>query len=313
MFCSFKLSDRIDGSFFLALMRGRERRGFLGWDLVSEWLDPEVVTDYPEDVEVKYPGIKNPEVQRLHNYEEIPDESFWDSFPKFDMPLQAETSVNIAVLEEKINSVRSQMTDAERKRAEKVVMDLKEGANAYQKSDLPPINTANAKSAYKNGEMLTDTIATWVKSGFVAGPFDSPPTPGFRVNPLAAVVRNGKIRPILNMSGPQGRSFNDNVNKSKVERLYMGTLKQFSHALRDAGEGAIFSKFYIKDAYKLVPAKTEDYRLQGFCWLGKYFLETRLAFGGVSSPINFDRLGKTKDLIVCLKSGTPRKNVLSSG
>ena len=93
----------------------------------------------------------------------------------------------------------------------------------------------------------------------------------------------------------------------------MGTLKQFSHALREAGEGAIFSKFYIKDAYKLVPAKTEDYRLQGFCWLGKYFVETRLAFGGVSSPINFDRLGKTKDLIVCLRSGTPRKNVSSSG
>ena len=43
---------------------------------MSERLDPEVVTDYPDDVEVKYPGIKNPEVQRLHNYEEIPDESF---------------------------------------------------------------------------------------------------------------------------------------------------------------------------------------------------------------------------------------------
>ena len=73
MFCSFKLSDRIDGSFFLAVMRGRERRGFPGWDLVSERLDLEVVTDYPDDVEVKYPRIKNPEVQRLHNYEEIPD------------------------------------------------------------------------------------------------------------------------------------------------------------------------------------------------------------------------------------------------
>ena len=276
---------------------------------MSEWLDPELGTDYPEEEKVKSSSIKNPEIQKLTSYEEIPEDSFWDIFPFFDMPKHAETSVNIVALEDKIDSVRSQMTETEIRRAAKVVKDLKEGASAYQKSDLPPLKTANARSTYENGEMLTDTIATWVKCGFVAGPFDSPPMPGFRANPLAAVVRNGKTRPILNMSGPKGRSFNDNVDRSKVDKLFMGTPKQFSHALRDAGEGAVFSKFDIKDAYKLVPAKTEDYKLQGFCWLGKYFVETRLAFGGVPSPINFDRLGKTKDLVVCLRSGTPRKNV----
>ena len=54
--------------------------------------------------------------------------------------------------------------------------------------------------------MLTDVIATWVKKGFVAGPFSTPPVEGFRANPLAAVVKNGKVRPVLNMSGPRGKS-----------------------------------------------------------------------------------------------------------
>ena len=43
------------------------------------------------------------------------------------------------------------------------------------KNFLPGIISKNAKSAYENGILLTDTIAHWVKSEMVAGPFDSPP------------------------------------------------------------------------------------------------------------------------------------------
>ena len=140
----------------------------------------------------------------------------------------------------------------------------------------------------------------------MAGPFETPPVPGFRANLLGVVVRNSKVRPILNMSGPRGASFNDNVEESKLEKLHMGTAKEFSFLFKDAGVGAKFSKFDIQDAYKLVPAKIEDFRLQGFQWLGRYFIETWLSFGGKPSPVNFDGLGKTKDLLVCLETGTPR-------
>ena len=43
--------------------------------------------------------------------------------------------------------------------------------------------------------------------------------------------------------------------------------------------------------------------------MGRYFVETRMSFGGKPSPTNFDGLAKTKDLLVCLRSGTPRSNV----
>ena len=89
----------------------------------------------------------------------------------------------------------------------------------------------------------------------------------------------------------------------------MGTAKQFTYALKNAGVNAIFSKYDIRDAYKLMPVKVEDYRLHGFSWLGKYFVETRQPFGGVQAPCNFDRLGNTKDLVVCINSGTPRSSV----
>ena len=35
-------------------------------------------------------------------------------------------------------------------------------------------------------------------------------------------------------------------------------------------------------------------------------METRLSFVGRPSPPGFDRLGKTKDLMACISSGTPR-------
>ena len=71
------------------------------------------------------------------------------------------------------------------------------------------------------------------------------------------------------MSGPKEKSFNDNVNRDKLEILHMGTAKQLGKALKEAVKDAVFSKFDIQDAYKLIPAKPKDYRLQGFSWLGK--------------------------------------------
>ena len=214
--------------------------------------------------------LKNVDIPRLDSYMCEPDEDFWNYFPKKDLPKSAETTIDIKAFEKKIEEVRSKMTASEVRRASKIVKDLKNGTESYQKGPLLPIKTANAKSTYEHGELLTYTIASWIRKGFVAGPFKVPPTPGIRANPLAAVVWNGKIRPILNMSGPIGKSFNDNLNVDKLERLHMG----------------------------LGTAKK-------FFWLGRYFVETRQPFGGNPAPSNFDRLGNTKDLVVCLLSGTP--------
>ena len=259
---------------------------------VSFWLNKHERAFCPGKLPVKKSELKNSEIPLLSNYSKSAEESFWNKFPKRGLPEGATTRVNIAKLQERVENVKSKMSQTEYKRARKLLSDLANGADSCQKSELPPINCPNSPSAVENGALLTDTIATWVKKGFVAGPFDTPPVAGFRANPLAVVVRNGKIRPILNMSGPKGKSFNDNVDKRKLEKLHMGTARQFGFGLKKAGKNATFSKFHLQDAYKLMPAKKEDFRLQGFSWLGKWFVETQQSFGGVPSPTNFDRLPK---------------------
>ena len=288
---------------------GRENSGIPDWYIVEDWIEDDDTPPYPEEEEVKEVILNNPEIRKLENYYDVPEENFWENFPHRELPKSAETKVNLENLRKRVKENENKMRKTELKRAERTVEDLEKGAKAYQKNVLPPMKSQNSKSAYIWGHVLTDTIVTWIKKGFVAGPFDVPPVEGFRANPLAAIVKNGKVRPVLNMSGPIGKSFNDNIAKEKMEKVHMATAKQFSYAVKEAGKNAIFSKSDIKDAYKLVPAKTEDYRLQGFCWLGKYFVETQETFGGKNSVSNFDRLAKTKDLLVCLESGTRRDRV----
>ena len=49
----------------------------------------------------------------------------------------------------------------------------------------------------------------------------------------------------------------------------------------------------MRDTYKNVPVCHADFRLQGFRWLGQYFLETQLIFGGTTSVPSCDCLGHT--------------------
>ena len=177
---------------------------------------------------------------------------------------------------------------AEIRRGERAKSFLAEGAPAFQKKDLPPVYCKNAASALENAPMLTDTIASWVKEKIVAGPFMNPPLGRFRCNSLMTVRRNGKVRPVLNVSSPAGSSLNDNVTEAGPERVEMSSTKQFGSSILTAGRHAVMSKFDTKNAYKIVPCKIRDLRLQGFKWGERYFVETALIFGAKTSVSNYD-------------------------
>ncbi len=90
----------------------------------------------------------------------------------------------------------------------------------------------------------------------------------------------------------------------------MDTAKKFGYKLKETGTEAEMSKFDFCDAYKSIPAKTSDYRLQGFKWLGKYFVETQQTFGGIPSVCNFDREGNTVKTLATIRIKVPKDTVL---
>jgi hypothetical protein len=124
------------------------------------------------------------------------------------------------------------------------------------------------------------------------------------------VKQGEKVRPVLNVSLPEENSFNSNIREEEMEKVKMCSASQFSHVLVDAGKDALFCKFDQKDAYKNIPAKVEDFRLQGYEWLGKYFVETRQIFRARTAVANYDILGRIVLDLAIVESGVPTKHCM---
>ncbi len=236
---------------------------------------------------------KCPEIPSRKDYSKAPDAEFWKSFPTSSLPEKAFSRIYVDKLEEKLMEKRELLTYCDFRRGMRCVRNLREGAEAFQKSALPPCFVDNAPSAVQHGEEVTDAIASWVKAGFAAGPFDAPPLENFRVNSLIAIPQGSKVRPVLNVSLPQGKSLNNNVREKSLEKFSMCSARCFSYLVMDAGKLAWMTKPDWCDAYKNIPCKLEDLRLQGFSWQSKFFVETRQIFGAKASVANFDILGNT--------------------
>ena len=142
----------------------------------------------------------------------------------------------------------------------------------FKKKISPSYNSPNAKSAYKYGKCITDTVSNWIKKEYVIGPFDNPPFKNFNSSPLMAAVQKTKVRPILNLSAPPEKSFNNAINKNSLRKLTMSTAKKFRQTLIRMGKNAKFAKSDLVDAYKLIPCHPSDWKFFGFKWLGKFLL-----------------------------------------
>jgi hypothetical protein len=81
-----------------------------------------------------------------------------------------------------------------------------------------------------------------------------------------------EVRPVLNVSGPAGHSFNGCVDSSKREKVKMDAAGSFIYKLREADKGACMDKTDLTDAFKSMPAKLEDLRMNA-----KFFVKHRIS------------------------------------
>jgi hypothetical protein len=272
------------------------------WDVVESW-----ATDQPPYYDYFTSEKKDNSVNKIIGKEQ-PD-SFWAGFPHRELPKRPTTRVNIKKLDELVKKHSMNWTLEENTKARRAIKSLKHGAPACQVKELPALRQKNAPSAYEHADKFTDAMRDWVAAGVVAGPFKSPPLPGFRANCLMAVARKSKVRPVVNLSSPKGTSFNDNIEPLSVMKVTMSSAAQFGQSVLAAGRGARMSKLDMKDAYKLVPARVEDFRLQGMEWQGRYFVDTQQIFGAATAAANFDVLASTMLNIVLSEFDSDRLQV----
>ena len=257
--------------------------------MVESWCKKPFFFGYPNQ---KISEKKSSKWECMDFSKKAPKE-FWKKFPYRRLPTKPSTRVNVKRLEAAVKKVEKKLTVHQNKKARETIRNLKLGAPSYQLSHLKGELMRNANSATTHGAMFTETLENWIQEGFVAGPFLSPPLPGFRANSLMAIEQKDKVRPVLNLSYPKGSSFNDNLDEDIIPKVKMASAKQFGQAILKAGKGAVMSKMDMKDAYKHVPAKVEDFRLQGMQWLGAFFVDTQQIFGASSAVPNFDKFADT--------------------
>ena len=122
----------------------------------------------PKDLE---PGIfvpKNPEVKRRSSYRGHFEDSWWSVWPKRGLPEGPKSPIDFAKLVKRAEAagVRDLHT------VKHVAHQLEHGAplGARQAGRLP-YEGPNNKSCYDNGHLWCDAVCSYIKCGFMCGPF----------------------------------------------------------------------------------------------------------------------------------------------
>ena len=148
-----------------------------------------------------------------------------------------------------------------------------------------------------DGDALKHAMAKMekeLKKGFYLGPFDECPFPSpwcksqaficqLFLIPKHKFVKDGEFRLIANRSFPDGRSFNDLVDRRDCTAFIPGysyyTFQAFLEQVRRLGPRCLIGLFDVKDAYKHCRMRHQDLWQQIYLVGGKYFVDLGGMFG----------------------------------
>ena len=121
-----------------SVQKCRERLGFPELGIADRWLNDKIEASFPDEASAKLCALKNSEIPILEDYECLPDKSFWDNFPKRELPESASTRVNVAVFREYVEKTKDSMTKSEAIRADKTLDCLSDGGGPSRRENYPP-------------------------------------------------------------------------------------------------------------------------------------------------------------------------------
>jgi len=224
----------------------------------------------------------------VEDYSKDAPAGYWDQFP---VNMQSWKPSLIDHMELRKLASRANITGAW---VTAVLNNIQEGANIGCRGEYRNASVSkNTSDAYKFGAQVSDAIASWIKKGFVRGPVELAAVPAAaKINGIMCRPKpDGSVRVILNLSAPEGFSVNDGICSDEFPAI-MSSTKKWLSVLEAVGRGCEIMKIDWSDAYKHIPVRREDLKLQWFQWLGKAFQELCLIFGASSSVGIFDQVAK---------------------
>ena len=199
--------------------------------------------------------------------------------------LPASTGVRV----DRLERLLSECTAVPREEREIVVRRFREGADIGYSGLVGGRVTPNNRSATMRVDGVTAAVDREVRSGATRGPFAVPPYSDLVVNALSARDKpNGDVRLILDLSQPVGSAVNEGIDPEQFRVVYTSIDEAIRLIHRVGGTEAQIFKADIKNAFKLIPVRPDQWRLLGFRWLGAYYFQVCLPFGCRSSPRLFN-------------------------
>ena len=94
------------------------------------------------------------------------------------------------------------------------------------------------------------------------------------VNAISAHEKpSGDVRLILDLSQPIGRAINEGVDPDPFRVTHTSVDEAIPLIFAVGGNGAQMFKADVKDAFKLIPVRPDQWHLLGFCWQGEFYYQ----------------------------------------
>ena len=171
-----------------------------------------------------------------------------------------------------------------------LIDDLQHGCNIGYLGPQFAHSANNLASASRQPEVIDAALQKECEAGRILGPFQSPPLPNFRSSGLGLVPKHdGGWRIIYHLSAPAPHSINDYIDPNSFSLTYC-TIDDAYSIINRLGHNALLSKIDLKDAFRLIPVRPEDWNLLGIQWRQRFYVDTCLPFGLRSAPFLFNRL-----------------------
>lgn len=171
-----------------------------------------------------------------------------------------------------------------------------------------PMRSRNSNSVSEHPQIVLEKIKKEVDLGRVAGPFDYPPFPTFRISPIfLATKKNGDFRLIHNLSYPANNSVNDFTDRQYCSVRY-SSIDDAVEMVKRIGIGGKLAKADIKSAFRLLRISPSDFDQLGFSFQGKYYFDKCLPFGASISCSLFEKFSSALHWYLEKKSGN--RNIL---
>jgi len=174
----------------------------------------------------------------------------------------------------------------------------------YEGPHFPQV-ARHLPSARTHPHIITDALAKECLAGRMAGPYATPPLPNLRCSGLGVVPKkDGGWRTICDLSSPPGNSINDFIDPHRYSLRYC-TIDTATAILNTLGAGALMGKLDLKNAFRIMPVRREDWHLLAIHWEGRWYLDKCLPFGLRSSPALFNQLAEALVWILRTNYGIP--------